>query len=591
MRVWLFRAIALLLPLLLLLLVELTLRLSGVGQSWPLFKVNPANPAYLVTEADIVKRYFANNTALPTVKMEPAFLLADKPEHAIRVVVQGGSTAAGYPYGVGASLAAMLEQRLSRTLPDQRVEVINTALAAVNSYTLLDLADEIIASKPDAVLIYAGHNEYLGLLGVGSNYLAGQSPAATRAVVSLRKLHSFQLLEQLYQQFSPAVQAGDESSRTFMARVARDKDIAVGSAQYQAGLAQFNANISRLLAKYQRAGIPVYISTLVSNLADHPPFNSKPVPEAALNQLPAVSAAGKPSVDMAVLDTLAAQAASAGSADFHYLLGQHYQQQDMHEQARAQYVLAREHDLLRFRAPQAINQHIRQLAERYNATLVDAEAAFNANSPQGIVGNSLLLEHLHPNVQGYFLLADSFYKALGRNQAFSSWQQAVPTSATPANTVPANFVPAKVVPAQVAWQERPITPAEEHAGYLRILQLMADYPFTNTPQPVQFPVAKTPQQQWGQAYVEGKLDWLSLQNRNAQYYHQQGDGDMLLKTLKIIADALPHDANANLQAAQILLKAGRRGEAKGYLQRAALTPAPAPEVQQQIQQLLSSAAL
>lgn len=572
MRIWLFRAIALILPLLVLLLAELALRATGAGDNWPLFKVNPANPAYLVTETDIVKRYFANNTALPSVKMEPAFLLAEKPDNAIRLVVQGGSTAAGYPYGAGASLAAMLEQRLSRTFPEQRVEVVNTALAAVNSYTLLDLADEIIAINPDAVLIYAGHNEYLGLLGVGSNYLASQSPALTRLLISLRKLHSFQLLELLYQQLNQPLPAADESSRTFMARVARDKDIALGSAQFQAGLNQFDSNLSRLLAKYQRAGIPVYISTLVSNLAGQPPFNSKPIPEAALSQLPVASATGNPSVDVTVLDALAAQAATAGSADFHYLLGQHYQQQGMPERARQQFLLAKEHDLLRFRAPEAIKQQIRKLASHYNASLVDTEAAFVANSPQGIVGNSLLLEHLHPNVQGYFLLADSFYKALGRKQALAGWQQPVP---------------ATLVPANIAWQERPITPAEEYAGYLRILQLKADYPFSLEPQRVQFPVAQTPQQQWGQAYVEGKLDWLSLQNRNARHYHQQGDGDMLLKTLKIIADALPHDANANLQAAQILQKAGRHGEAKGYLQRAILAPQTSPQVQQQLQASLA----
>ena len=42
-------------------------------------------------------------------------------------------------------------------------------MAAVSSYVLLDFADEIIAQQPDAVMIYAGHNEYLGIGGVGSS--------------------------------------------------------------------------------------------------------------------------------------------------------------------------------------------------------------------------------------------------------------------------------------------------------------------------------------------------------------------------------------------------------------------------------------
>ena len=86
----------------------------------------------------------------------------------LRIIVQGGSTAAGWPYGFGASLAGMLQQRLQATLPRRNIEVITTAMTAVNSYTLMDFAEEIIAQQPDAVLIYAGHNEYLGVLGVGS---------------------------------------------------------------------------------------------------------------------------------------------------------------------------------------------------------------------------------------------------------------------------------------------------------------------------------------------------------------------------------------------------------------------------------------
>ena len=58
-----------------------------------------------------------------------------------------------------------LEERLQATFPGREIEVINTALTAVNSYTLLDQADEIAGQRPDAVLIYTGHNEYYGALG------------------------------------------------------------------------------------------------------------------------------------------------------------------------------------------------------------------------------------------------------------------------------------------------------------------------------------------------------------------------------------------------------------------------------------------
>ena len=75
----------------------------------------------------------------------------------------------------------MLEQRLLQTFPGRNIEVINTAMAAVNSYTLFDFVDEIIEQKPDLILIYAGHNEYYGSLGVGS----AESLGRFRPVINL----------------------------------------------------------------------------------------------------------------------------------------------------------------------------------------------------------------------------------------------------------------------------------------------------------------------------------------------------------------------------------------------------------------------
>jgi lysophospholipase L1-like esterase len=56
---------------------------------------------------------------------------------------------------------------LRDVLPSDTVEVVNLGIAATNSYAILDFSREIIDQHPDAVMIYAGHNEYYGALGVG----------------------------------------------------------------------------------------------------------------------------------------------------------------------------------------------------------------------------------------------------------------------------------------------------------------------------------------------------------------------------------------------------------------------------------------
>lgn len=78
----------------------------------------------------------------------------------------------------------------------RRIEVVTTAVSAVTSYTLLDFVDEIIEQSPDAVVIYAGHNEYVGLLGVGSGSSIARRPAVIWTILRVRQSSRvFQLLE------------------------------------------------------------------------------------------------------------------------------------------------------------------------------------------------------------------------------------------------------------------------------------------------------------------------------------------------------------------------------------------------------------
>ncbi len=169
-----FWLIAIALPFLFFVGLEWALRVAGFGKSMPLFMENPNAPDYMLPTPDVVKRYFHDDDHAPHVTIETNFFKKQKSERGLRLFVQGGSTAAGFPYGYSTSIAGMLDYRLKQSFPDREIEVVNTALSAVNSYTILDFVDEIIEQQPDAVLIYAGHNEYLGILGVGSAYTAAK---------------------------------------------------------------------------------------------------------------------------------------------------------------------------------------------------------------------------------------------------------------------------------------------------------------------------------------------------------------------------------------------------------------------------------
>ncbi|WP_218310702.1 hypothetical protein [Alteromonas antoniana] len=113
-----FLLITLAIPVVFFILLEGGLRLAGFGGKAPLFIENPAHPDYLLPRPNILNRYFPDGHA-PRVTMETNFFLKEKPADGLRLIVQGGSTAAGFPYGLGASLAGMLDNRLRQTYPQR----------------------------------------------------------------------------------------------------------------------------------------------------------------------------------------------------------------------------------------------------------------------------------------------------------------------------------------------------------------------------------------------------------------------------------------------------------------------------------------
>ncbi|WP_197489994.1 SGNH/GDSL hydrolase family protein [Rheinheimera sp. SA_1] len=558
---WLVLAV---IPFLLLLLAEGALRLVGFGMDLPLFVPHPAHPAYLTARPDAVRRFVPTGVTPPNVTIEPQYFLAEKPATGVRIFVQGESSAAGYPYGLGASLAGLLEGRLRRSWPEHHVEVINTAMSAVNSYSMLSYADDIIAQQPDAVLIYAGHNEYVGILGVGAAESGLGSSTLTRLSLALRPYRLYQAVELLATTFTPeaSVHNSDHNSapqqkRTLMARLAQSQFIPLNSALYQAGLAQYQRNLAALLGKYQQAGVPVFLATVASNIADQQPFQSPPL-TASQRQLLAELASSDPgnnpsnnAVKLAALRDIIDQQQHGLLA---FELGQWLRAQQRFAEAKVYLELARDLDQLRFRAPGDINNIHRQLAAEYAATLVETEQALAQHSTGGLIGRELMLEHLHPNLPGYFVIADQFYQALANSKPQSVRQQQLPAMTLQESTAQ-------------AWTLRPVLPAEEYAAFARIATLTSDYPFVPSAQPVQLPKASDWQQQLGLDYFANTISWLTLMQQSLAQYQASADLPMQLKTSLILADAMPEQAGLQATAARLLQQQGRHGESQYYQQR------------------------
>jgi len=371
------------LPILILLLFESFLRLINYGDNPNLFIDNPLKnyQEYRIVNPEIGKKYFKKFQA--TRPLHDMFR-REKPKNGFRIFVLGSSTVVGFPYEENLTFSKILQERLQDGYPDRYIEVVNTAITAINSYTLLDYIDAVLKEEPDAILIYAGHNEFYGAFGIGSVEKKYRSRALTFLHLDLLSFKVYQLLRNTVNKIREVI-AGNRPEKsvrgTLMELIVDNREITYKSKVYNACLKEFRSNLESLLSKAAKKNVPVFISELVSNVRDLPPFCS-----VASDSYPA-----------------AAEIFNQAKADVQKL--------DF-DKARENYYLAKDLDCIRFRASEEINGIIYDLAIQYDATLVPMKAYFEEASPNRLIGNNLITEHVHPNIEGCFLMAEAFYREI-----------------------------------------------------------------------------------------------------------------------------------------------------------------------------------
>lgn len=366
----LFWGITVLFPFILLTLIEVGLRIGGYNEeAQELFIEAPSDSNFLVTNSSFIGRYFPAFT--PNVAPNP--FRKEKKPNTFRVFVFGGSSAQGFPYNFYYSFAEQLEQQLLLNTEGLTVEVINLGMTAVNSYVIRDLSYRILPYQPDAILIYAGHNEYYGSFGVGSTQFGLMNNRRLKLwILGLKNLRLYQYLEGLLKQsHSPT-----EDRRTLMAKVVKEPDIELKGSIFRDGVRQFEQNMNDVLDLYEKEKVPVYLSTIASNLKDQAPLSDN---WEALQKF---------------------EEAQGFYSNSEYSL------------ALASFIEAKELDGIRFRAPERVNEVIRDFAKASNVELVEVESLLRNESDSKIEDASLFIDHLHPNFKGHTLIASKFFDHL-----------------------------------------------------------------------------------------------------------------------------------------------------------------------------------
>jgi len=369
-----FYLVLIFLPILFIILLESGLRIFEYGRTYSQWV--KSGEGKLTLNPEIAFRYFYTTGQVPSAGNN--IFDEVKKDNCFRVFVMGGSSAAGFPFTPNGSFARYIRHRLQILYPKKTIEVVNIAMSAINSYSLRDMLPGVVEQKPDLIIIYAGHNEYYGALGVGSMESLGDSRKIVNMVLWLNRFKTFELLRNIIKSIYGLFSQPEVTDPTLMARMSQKQLIPYESYSFYSGIDQFEGNLNDILRMAKDADIPVLLGALVSNLKDQKPFSSI---EEDINP---------PAED---IYNLAAEELITGNKNI----------------ADSLFRYAKDLDGLKWRAPEGMNEVINELGKKYNYPVVKLDSIFNEVSPDNIVGNNLITDHLHPNFKGNQIIGRAFF--------------------------------------------------------------------------------------------------------------------------------------------------------------------------------------
>jgi predicted Zn-dependent protease len=165
-----------------------------------------------------------------------------------------------------------------------------------------------------------------------------------------------------------------------------------------------------------------------------------------------------------------------------------------------------------------------------------------------------MVEHLHPNAEGYFLLADAYHAALREDELLPP--------------------PSVRISREQARREFPLSRIEARAADYRVARLLSDWPFRDPPEPVALPEPDSDETAIAQDWFLNRRSWVEAMNDGLRLYQRTGDYEEAGRIAANLALGLPFEPTAQYAAGQMFLRGDRPARALPFLDAAArLSPA------------------
>jgi tetratricopeptide (TPR) repeat protein len=404
-------ALVLLAPPAFLALLEIILRVAGIGHPTDFF-IRARNGRDFIPNENFGRAFHCPE------KPDPFVLPAIKPADNIRIFVLGESAAYGSPdsaFGV----SRILEEMLRDKFPGRKIDVFNAAMMGINSFAINRIAHECAAHDADLLVVYAGNNELSGSYGADT-FAARLPPVLSRwyihASVTVRSSRTGQLIASLAHSDSRR----DVQDETFF----RNHRFDPASRRCATVRDNFRANLRDLCDLAQNGRVKILLSSVAINLRDCPPFGSLhkenlSAADAAAwsnSYLHGIELAKNAKTHEAIAEFTKAMRLDGGFAELHFRAGRCFEAAQNFRLAEREFRTAADCDAIPFRADSQLNRIIRDEATRgvRGVTFVDAATIIAAAdaAQNRIPGSALFHDHVHFRFHGNCELANALFSSI-----------------------------------------------------------------------------------------------------------------------------------------------------------------------------------
>jgi tetratricopeptide (TPR) repeat protein len=381
----------------------------GFSAIHPLFEKTPDGMTWRTVASR--KRFFAEDSF--DVKKSPV---------EFRIFVFGGSTVQGNPFSVPTSFPTYLQTALETLHPGKKWTVVNCGGVSYASYRLVPIMQECLNYDPNLYIFCGGHNEFLEDVSYGD--IRDLPRPLLDSISLLERLRSYRVFRRMLNEVSGRnsritaqqvplpiltddVDALLDHEGGFEVYVRDDNHAAAVTRHFQ-------LNLHRMAELCRNARLPLLLIRPPSNLGDCPPFKSQFSDGLSADQRQAIQNLLIRSQEIAAKDLTAAIALAEEAVSLDprfaaawYELGQLQSAAGRFSDAQESFVRARDQDICPLRMTSDLEAVMRSTALKLSLPLIDAHVLLQSRCPDGIVGENVLVDHVHPSFRGHEDIAEA----------------------------------------------------------------------------------------------------------------------------------------------------------------------------------------